>query len=243
VCAFKTVEPCVSFEYHRSKDKNERGLRLRRAKCLHLYKYFLHPVFGFMNVRLQTWFPFDIQVCLNGREWLARQLARRRCDFKRIDNCFPWIEDVDLAQRLMDKQLETDWPEALRRIARSVNPLHDQIFRWSPMDYDWVAHQTRVGHGHQVHLPSRARRHLPGARSARHEPLRQSRRHAPPRQEGARQLHRRAGHLLQGPARRRSGQALGRRQLDQDVRQGWLHPTGGDHHRGDPTVQGPAPAR
>jgi hypothetical protein len=142
VCAFKTVEPCVSFEYHRSKDKNERGLRLRPTKCLHLYKYFLHPAFGFMNVRLQTWFPFDIQVCLNGREWLARQLTRRGCDFKRLDNCFPWIEDVDLAQRLMNKQLETDWPEALRRIARSVNPLHDQIFRWSPMDYYWVAHQT-----------------------------------------------------------------------------------------------------
>ena len=53
-----------------------------------------------MNVRLQTWFPFDIQVCLNGREWLARQLTRRGCDCKRLDNCFPWIENVDLAQRL-----------------------------------------------------------------------------------------------------------------------------------------------
>lgn len=142
VCALKTVEPCVSFEYHRSKDKNERGLRLRPAKCLHIYKYFLHPVFGFMNVRLQTWFPFDIQVCLNGREWLAQQLARRGSDFKRNDNCFPWLEDVDLAQRLMDKQLETDWPEALRRIARSINPLHDKIFRAQPMDYYWSAHQT-----------------------------------------------------------------------------------------------------
>jgi hypothetical protein len=120
VCAFKTVEPCVSFEYHRSKDKNERGLRLRPTKCLHLYKYFLHPVFGFMNVRLQTWFPFDIQVCLNGREWLARQLTRRGCDFKRLDNCFPWIDDVDLAQRLMAKQLETDWPDALRLSGREM---------------------------------------------------------------------------------------------------------------------------
>ena len=39
-------------------------------------------------------------VCLNGREWLARQLTRRGCDCKRLDNCFPWIENVDLAQRL-----------------------------------------------------------------------------------------------------------------------------------------------
>ena len=27
-----------------------------------------------MNARIQTWFPFRIQICLNGREWLARQM-------------------------------------------------------------------------------------------------------------------------------------------------------------------------
>ena len=30
-------------------------------------------MFGFMNARIQTWFPFSIQICLKGREWLARQ--------------------------------------------------------------------------------------------------------------------------------------------------------------------------
>src|SRR5262245_44010231 len=30
VCALKTVEPCVSFEYHRSPDPRERGLKHRR---------------------------------------------------------------------------------------------------------------------------------------------------------------------------------------------------------------------
>lgn len=142
ICALTTVEPCMSFEYIRSQDRSERGLKLRPRKCLHIYKYFQHPAFGFMNVRLQTWFPFDIQVCLNGREWLARQLARRGIDFKRHDNCFPWLEDVDLAQRLMDRQLETDWKQVLTRIARAINPLHDRIFRPWPMDYYWSAYQT-----------------------------------------------------------------------------------------------------
>jgi hypothetical protein len=41
----------------------------------HLYKYFVHPQCGFMSARLQTWFPFNIQVCLNRREWLARLKA------------------------------------------------------------------------------------------------------------------------------------------------------------------------
>lgn len=142
VCALTTVEPCMSFEYHRSQDRRERGLRLVPSKCLHLYKYFLHPTFGFMNARIQTWFPFNLQICVNGREWLAGDLAKKASAFKRADNGFTWLSNPGLAQRLMDQQLETAWPEALRRIARSMNPLHRKIFEPYPMDYYWSGYQT-----------------------------------------------------------------------------------------------------
>ena len=142
VCALKAVEPCMSFEYHRSPDPKERGLRLRPRKCLHVYNYWVHPVFGFMNARIQTWFPFNIQVCLNGREWLGRDLSRRRSAFRQADNCFTWLSKPALAQRLMDEQLDTDWPAALTSIARRMNPLHDELFQPWPMDYYWSAYQT-----------------------------------------------------------------------------------------------------
>jgi hypothetical protein len=142
ICVLTAVEPCISFEYHRSPDPEQRGLRRRQKKCLHLYKYYLHPQFGFMSARLQTWFPFSIQICLNGREWLARQLSRRRSAFKRADNCFTWLGNIDLAQRLMDAQLETDWPAVLDAIARSLNPLHPEIFKAQPMEYYWSGYQT-----------------------------------------------------------------------------------------------------
>jgi hypothetical protein len=142
ICAFKTVEPCMSFEYHRSPDPRERGLRLRPRKCLHVYKYRLDPLFGFMSARLQTWFPFNMQVCINGREWLARQLSRRGAMFARADNCFTWLANPTLAQRLMDEQLQTAWPAVLGDIARSLNPLHEEIFAPWPMDYYWSGYQT-----------------------------------------------------------------------------------------------------
>ena len=143
ICAFRTVEPCMSFEYHRSADRRERGLRLRPRKCLHIYQYFLHPVFGFMSARLQTWFPFNIQICLNGREWLARQLTRKGSpDFERDDNCFIHLGDAALAQRLMAHQLRTGWQRVLDPIARALNPLHPQIFRRWPHTYYWSAYQT-----------------------------------------------------------------------------------------------------
>ena len=142
ICSFKAVEPCMSFEYHRSPDPQARGLKLCPRRCLHIYHYLLHPLFGFMHVRIQTWFPFNIQICLNGREWLARQLARRRSGFTRADNCFPSLANPRLAQRLLNDQLHTDWPAALTRLARTINPLHDDLFAPWPMDYYWSGYQT-----------------------------------------------------------------------------------------------------
>jgi hypothetical protein len=143
ICALRIVEPCMSFEYHRSQDRGERGLKLRPRKCLHIYKYWIHPRFGFMSARIQTWFPFNVQICLNGREWLATDLTRRgRTDFKRHDNCFTWLGDPALAQRLMDKQLTLDWPAALDAIARKLNPAHAAIVKPSPMSYYWSAYQS-----------------------------------------------------------------------------------------------------
>jgi len=68
VCVLSCVEPCWSFEIHRSREKKKLELEPRYRKCLFLYHYWMHPVFGFMNARIQTWFPFPVQICLNGRE-------------------------------------------------------------------------------------------------------------------------------------------------------------------------------
>ena len=40
---------------------------------------------GFMNARIQTWFPFPVQICLNGREWLARQMEAAGLEYARQD--------------------------------------------------------------------------------------------------------------------------------------------------------------
>ena len=142
ICALTVVEPCTSFEYHRSPIVAERGLKPRRRKCLHVYLYSRHPTFGFMNARIQTWFPFNVQVCLNGREWLARALQRLGIRFQRIDNCFVRLQDAKRAQRLLDQQLELDWARVLTRIARTLNPLHREIFKPWPMDYYWSVFQS-----------------------------------------------------------------------------------------------------
>jgi hypothetical protein len=95
-----------------------------------------------MSARIQSWFPFDIYVCLNGREWLARQMDRGHMNYERLENCFPWIEDAPKAQRLMDRQLRTNWLRPLRELSRTLNPAHGRIFRGLPIEYYWTVYQS-----------------------------------------------------------------------------------------------------
>ena len=89
ICVLKTVEPMWGFSLHRNREAKKLELRMEQRKCLHLYHYLQHPVFGFMHVRVQTWFPFQVQIWLNGREWLARTLDRKGIEYHRRENCFP----------------------------------------------------------------------------------------------------------------------------------------------------------
>ncbi len=62
VCVLSCLEPCWKFEIHRSRQTKKLELQLRSGKCLFLYHYQIHTVFGFLNARIQTWFPFSIQI-------------------------------------------------------------------------------------------------------------------------------------------------------------------------------------
>ena len=97
-----------------------------------LYAYQKHPELGFLYARIQTWFPFQIQVGMNGREWLARQMDREKLSYRQHQNCFTFIEDFPRAQQLMDEQLKTDWPALLDSFGRQLNPLHEEIFELFP---------------------------------------------------------------------------------------------------------------
>jgi hypothetical protein len=142
ICVFKTVEPMQGFSLHRNREAKKLELRMEQRKCLHLYHYLQHPVFGFMHIRLQTWFPFQVQIWLNGREWLARMLDRKGIAYHRRENCLPWIANVERAQRLMDEQLAIRWPVAMDLLRTKAHPAHEQVFASCPLDYYWSAYQS-----------------------------------------------------------------------------------------------------
>src|SRR5258706_12359967 len=97
------------------------------GKCKHLYFYWEHEELGFMHLRLQTWFPFSIQVCVNGREWLGRQMDKAGIAYRQEDNCFPWIGDVGRAQELMGEQHRTDWARVVEGWGKPGHPVPQEI--------------------------------------------------------------------------------------------------------------------
>jgi len=137
IAVITCVEPCMSYQISPDRKTKKLHLLFRPRRCLFLYHYFIDPKFGFMNARIQSWFPFNIQICLNGREWLARQMDHAGIRYNRAENCFPWIEDFDKAQELMNRQLRTRWPATLDRFVPMLNPIHSKIFRGFPIRYYW----------------------------------------------------------------------------------------------------------
>jgi hypothetical protein len=122
----------------------DKKIKLERAwrKCLFVYQYWMHPVFGFMSARLQTWFPFPIHIYLNGREWLARQMDNAAIRYRRHDNCFTWIADFDRAQSLMNEQLAVNWSEQFGGVTDRVHPLFPEICKHYPMKYYWTCQDS-----------------------------------------------------------------------------------------------------
>jgi hypothetical protein len=131
------VENCRSYEIHHNATTKMLELHNVPRKCLHYYFYFQHPSFGFMHARLQTWFPFDLRVCLNGREWLCRELDRLEIGYLRRENCLVQVDDLPRTQDLLNCQLRTDWSKTLDNIADVVHPRRGTILRDWGADYYW----------------------------------------------------------------------------------------------------------
>ena len=141
----KAVECCWSYEVGPNRATKKLELRGKPSKCLHYYHYFLDRHVGLSYVRLQTWFPFNVHVGMNGREWLARHMDQLGLRYQRRDNCFAWIEDWAGAQKLLDEQLQTDWPGLLNRLLAQANPALGIVdpqpapYYWSMEEGEWAS--------------------------------------------------------------------------------------------------------
>lgn len=140
ICVLTCLEPCRTFRIRGNRQTHHLELRTEQTRCLHVYKYWLDSQFGFMGARLQTWLPCEVQVWINGREWLARRMDRKGIAYRRHDNCFPWIDDFPAAQRMFNQMQRTRWIRGLDRVLSRLCPTYTK--RLDGNAPYWTAFQT-----------------------------------------------------------------------------------------------------
>lgn len=142
VCILSAVEPCRAITVRLNKNTGKLEKHLGNRKCLHYYFYYLDRDFGLMYIRLQTWLPFGVQLYVNGREYLKRQLDQLGIRYESYDNSITWVEDVEQAQKISDKFHEKKWHKVFDRFAERVNgflPRIKEIF--NSQGYEWFVEQ------------------------------------------------------------------------------------------------------
>lgn len=134
ICVLRCVEPCVSYDVSKW---GAPQIKVITRRCMHHYHCLMHPQFGFMHVRIQTWMPMTMHVYVNGRAWLSRQMERVKLQYTRAANCFTALSDPSEAQRVFDGLLHTDWPALLNEVAAAACPARKELFAKCPLDYYW----------------------------------------------------------------------------------------------------------
>ena len=135
------VETCNTFKAVYDSQSNKPQLKPEKSRCKHLYFYYDHEDYGFMSIRLQTWAPYEIQIALNGREWLKRLLDKSNSGYMLEGNKFLDLQDYELAQKLLDSQLDTRWVTLLTGFTAQVFPSMPALLG-ERMEYYWTLWQS-----------------------------------------------------------------------------------------------------
>src|SRR5438309_2903159 len=66
----------------------------------HYYVYLFDRDFGPLFIKFCSYFPYAVKVCLNGHEWLKRQLTQRGLPYEPLDNGIRSSDDATRVQRI-----------------------------------------------------------------------------------------------------------------------------------------------
>lgn len=105
----------------------------------HYYFYLQDADWGPAFIKIGTYLPYPVRVCLNGHEWLKQQLRKRAIPFESLDNGFRWCAD----------------PERLQRLADTLGPADVQAFfdRWlERLPWPLTSTDRAAGYRHRLSI-------------------------------------------------------------------------------------------
>jgi len=138
VCILSAMEPCGAYKPWHNKTTHKTYLKPDDGKCLHYYVYCIDPDLGLCYVRVPTGCPFRLQVYCNGHSYLARQLTKRKIEYRVLDNAFGWMADVEQAQKLADSFSV----EMVHRKLEGFAARYCPVIRQFGLSYHWSLDQV-----------------------------------------------------------------------------------------------------
>ena len=141
IIALSAVEICNTMTVKPNKEAKKLEVTSRSTKCKHYYFYYNDEEFGLMYLKIQTWFPYNVQIYVNGREYLSKLLDKNNIKYEMYNNSFSYIEDFTKAQKLADDILNQKISDSFDGLIKQINihlPKIEKIFSHS---YYWCIDQ------------------------------------------------------------------------------------------------------
>jgi hypothetical protein len=98
------------------------------AMVNHYYVYLVDKDFGPLFIKFCSYFPYPAKLCLNGHEWLKRQLTQREIPFEPLDNGIRSTGHATRVQRIADTldaaKIDAVFRKWLRRLPHPFATAH-----------------------------------------------------------------------------------------------------------------------
>ena len=137
VCILSSVEVCSTMNVIKNKTTQKLELKWGPRKCKYYYLYYLDKDFGWMHIKIQSWFPFMVQIYINGHEWLKQHLIKENIKFEMFNNSFSYIEDIEKAQEIADKIVNSKISDKFDSMIRQINNFLPTIEETFSRSYYW----------------------------------------------------------------------------------------------------------
>jgi hypothetical protein len=124
----KAQEKCSTFRTHKRRNPRTGAtyghIFRSTVMCNQYYFYIYDDDFGPLFIKFSSYFPYSARVCLNGHEYLKRQLEKRGIAYEALDNGVLRCDDPRQMQRLMDGLTDKKIERVFRKwLARLPHPL------------------------------------------------------------------------------------------------------------------------
>jgi len=141
IAAFSFVELCNTMTVRPNHETKKLEVTSRATKCKHYYLYYNDEEFGWMFFKIQTWFPFNAQIYINGREYMSKLLDKNNMRYEMFNNSFSYIENFEKAQEQADGILNKKLSDSFDGIAKKINILLPNIKSVFGSGYYWCIDQ------------------------------------------------------------------------------------------------------